>query len=259
MNTFEASFVPAEKTPEEIDAINASRKAEEEKAARGAEHLVYEVPDSERSRLDKFFGRKTTRPVSALDKLHEEALKEERKREREKAEKTHREEEEKQRARQKEEMTQERERIKEDFQKKFQEEVTLIAQSHWDPHQSFFMRYRPVDPFRPTYAEQLAKKMLDDLNTLEIARRSAENLNTGSGNQQERTASANQPINADFKTLDLSRDASNEDIKIAYRRLANKFHPDKNLGKSQDEIDTAADKFDKVHKAYERIKKERGM
>ncbi|PIF03324.1 MAG: molecular chaperone DjlA, partial [Draconibacterium sp.] len=54
-------------------------------------------------------------------------------------------------------------------------------------------------------------------------------------------------------------DATDEEVKKAYRRMAMKYHPDKvsSLGK---EIQEAAKvKFQRVNQAYENIKKERGM
>lgn len=53
--------------------------------------------------------------------------------------------------------------------------------------------------------------------------------------------------NRDFyEVLGVSRDASERDIKKAYKRLAMKYHPDKNPGD-----DTAAEKFKEVKLAYE--------
>jgi len=62
-----------------------------------------------------------------------------------------------------------------------------------------------------------------------------------------------------FKILEVSQNASNEEIKKAYRSLAKKHHPDlvSNLGP---EIQKAAhEKFRKINEAYESIKKERGI
>jgi len=49
-----------------------------------------------------------------------------------------------------------------------------------------------------------------------------------------------------YEVLGVSRDASERDIKKAYKRLAMKFHPDRNAGD-----ETAADKFKEVKEAYE--------
>ena len=56
-------------------------------------------------------------------------------------------------------------------------------------------------------------------------------------------------IDDPYKVLGISRDASDEEIKRAYRRLAKKYHPDLNPG---DEV--AAKKMQEVNAAYERIK-----
>ena len=52
-----------------------------------------------------------------------------------------------------------------------------------------------------------------------------------------------------YKVLGVSRDASDEEIKRAYRALAKKYHPDRNPGDKE-----AARKMQQVNDAYEQIK-----
>ena len=56
-------------------------------------------------------------------------------------------------------------------------------------------------------------------------------------------------IDDPYKVLGVSRDATDEEIKSAYRRLAKKYHPDLNPGDAE-----AAKKMQQVNAAYEQIK-----
>ena len=62
-----------------------------------------------------------------------------------------------------------------------------------------------------------------------------------------------------YKILEISKDASDDDVKKAYRRMAMKYHPDKVSYLGEDFQKTAKEKFQKVGEAYEQIKKERNI
>jgi len=63
----------------------------------------------------------------------------------------------------------------------------------------------------------------------------------------------------DYKILEVSPDATNEEVKKAYRAAAKKHHPDKVSHLGEDVRKAAEKKFAQVNEAYERIKKSRGM
>lgn len=58
-----------------------------------------------------------------------------------------------------------------------------------------------------------------------------------------------------YKILGVSRDASDEDIKKAYRSLARKYHPDNYAG--SDLADLAEERMKEINEAYDAIVKER--
>ena len=62
-----------------------------------------------------------------------------------------------------------------------------------------------------------------------------------------------------YTILEISPDATNEEIKKAYRKLAVKYHPDKVATLGEDVQKAAEEKFKVISKAYETICAERGM
>jgi DnaJ like chaperone protein len=66
-------------------------------------------------------------------------------------------------------------------------------------------------------------------------------------------------VDAAYKVLQITPDASDAEVKKAYHEMAKKYHPDR-VASLGDEVRQAAEKkFQKVNEAYEMIKKERGM
>ena len=56
-----------------------------------------------------------------------------------------------------------------------------------------------------------------------------------------------------YKILEIESNASQDDIKKAYRRMAKKYHPDKLRGQDPAMIKGAEEKFKEVQKAYETL------
>lgn len=62
-----------------------------------------------------------------------------------------------------------------------------------------------------------------------------------------------------YKIMGLSTNASDLEIKKAYRTLAKKYHPDKHSTKSEFLINQAEEQFETIKDAYELIKKEKNL
>ncbi|MCG8579952.1 MAG: TerB family tellurite resistance protein [Bacteroidales bacterium] len=62
-----------------------------------------------------------------------------------------------------------------------------------------------------------------------------------------------------YKTLEISNEATDEEVKKAYKKMAIRFHPDKVAHLGEDIRKDAEAKFKKVNDAYMVIKKERGL
>lgn len=66
-------------------------------------------------------------------------------------------------------------------------------------------------------------------------------------------------VDSDYKILGVDADASDEEVKKAYRKMAIKFHPDKVAQMGEEYQKGAKEKFQKIQDSYEAIKKRRGM
>ncbi|WP_299001615.1 TerB family tellurite resistance protein [uncultured Tenacibaculum sp.] len=62
-----------------------------------------------------------------------------------------------------------------------------------------------------------------------------------------------------YKMLEITKEATNDEVKKAYRKMAKKHHPDKLQNLGEEYKNGANEKFQKIQAAYEQIKKERGI
>jgi len=62
-----------------------------------------------------------------------------------------------------------------------------------------------------------------------------------------------------YKILEITPEATDEEVKKAYKKMAVKYHPDKVSHLGEDVQKAAGEKFKEVNLAYEQIKKQRGM
>lgn len=62
-----------------------------------------------------------------------------------------------------------------------------------------------------------------------------------------------------YRILEIEKTAANDEIKLAYRKMAKKYHPDKLQHLGDEHVKGAEEKFKQVSKAYEEIQKERGL
>ncbi|WP_271406311.1 TerB family tellurite resistance protein [Tenacibaculum soleae] len=66
-------------------------------------------------------------------------------------------------------------------------------------------------------------------------------------------------VDGAYKMLEITKSATNDELKKAYRKMAKKYHPDKLEGLGEEHKKGAKEKFQKIQAAYEQIKKERGL
>ena len=62
-----------------------------------------------------------------------------------------------------------------------------------------------------------------------------------------------------YKVLEISPNATDQEVRAAYRRLALKHHPDRVATLGEDVKKAAEEKFQEINNAKERIYKARGM
>jgi DnaJ like chaperone protein len=66
-------------------------------------------------------------------------------------------------------------------------------------------------------------------------------------------------IDAAYKVLEITPDATDEEVKKAYRKMAVKYHPDKVSHLGAEIQRSANEKFQQLNAAYEEIKRRRGI
>ncbi len=64
---------------------------------------------------------------------------------------------------------------------------------------------------------------------------------------------------ASYHILEIEPEATDDEVKKAYRRMALKYHPDKVMHLGEEFQKAANEKFQKVNDAFQKIKKERGI
>lgn len=62
-----------------------------------------------------------------------------------------------------------------------------------------------------------------------------------------------------YKVLEITKSATDDEVKKAYRKMAKKYHPDKVIHLGKEHQKGAEEKFRQVQAAYEQIQKERGF
>ena len=66
-------------------------------------------------------------------------------------------------------------------------------------------------------------------------------------------------VNWAYTAVEIQSDATDEEVKKAYRRMAMKYHPDKVANAGEEIRKQATEKFRGINEAYEHIKKQRGI
>ncbi|MDC1162337.1 TerB family tellurite resistance protein [Tenacibaculum sp.] len=62
-----------------------------------------------------------------------------------------------------------------------------------------------------------------------------------------------------YKILEIEKEATDDEVKKAYRKMAMKHHPDKVQDLGEEHLKGAKEKFQKIQAAYDQIKKERNL
>ena len=96
-------------------------------------------------------------------------------------------------------------------------------------------------------------------NELDIISVIAKYMGISSADFQSIKAMFVQDVDSAYKILGIDSNATDDEIKKAYREMAKKYHPDKVAYLGEDVRKSAEQKLQEVNEAYEKIKKQRGF
>ena len=94
---------------------------------------------------------------------------------------------------------------------------------------------------------------------INMVERIAYHMGISSSDMNSLMAMFKENVNSAYQILEIDENASNEDVKKAYKKMAIKYHPDKVAYLGDDVKNKAKEKFQKLQDAYEKIKKSRGL
>lgn len=94
---------------------------------------------------------------------------------------------------------------------------------------------------------------------LDVLRSIASALRINNADFTSITSMFSSDIESAYKILEIDKSATDQEVKSAYKRMAMKHHPDKVATLGPDVQKAAEEKFKKIQKAYEDIKKERNI
>ncbi len=118
---------------------------------------------------------------------------------------------------------------------------------------------RADDTLRQTELDAITE-IANGMGIEQADQRSIRGMFTGSGNQRTRSRQDEHPTRESaYEILGVDRNASDADVKSAYRNLVRKYHPDKVSHLGDEFTELAEEKFRAVKKAYEQVKQNRGM
>ncbi len=98
-----------------------------------------------------------------------------------------------------------------------------------------------------------------DKSEVDLIKNIAGYMGIGTSDYESIKAMFVKDTDAAYKVLQITPDATNDEIKKAYREMAKKYHPDRVANLGEDIRKAAEEKFRKVNDAYEHIKSERGI
>lgn len=98
-----------------------------------------------------------------------------------------------------------------------------------------------------------------DLSELNMLQQMAEYLGINLHDFQSVTSMFIKDNSSAYKILEIGPEATDDELKKAYRKMATKYHPDKVAHLGQEVVVGAQEKFKQLNAAYETIKKERNI